>query len=434
MAEMGLTMGYPFSQVIRRRAGIVVLTIGLLSPVAAGSSSAAPRVPAPTLRTTSPVIDANFADPDILLVDGVYHAYATNSGGQNIQHQSSRNLRDWTALPDALPVLGAWVGECSFGAGGAQDHCIWAPEVSAVEGGYAMYYTARLAPAPGQPSRYQCIGAAFSPTPDGPFVPANEPLVCPVELGGAIDAATYQENGQLYLLWKSDGNCCALPATLFIQPLSDDGTTLTGPPVALLSNDPDSSEQRVVEAPTLFKRDGIYYLLYSANDFFGGNYRTMYATSSSLTGPYSKQGELMTSEMFRGLIIGPGGQDVVTGPDGQLTIVFHGWDENFTYRAMYSSPLTVAADGSLVVESAARLYEAEDGVVRNARVVRDGGASGGAKVGGLDSTDSSVTVRVYAEKSGNSILGIRFANGSTDASDRWSRPVHLPSTALAPAQ
>src|SRR6195952_5268672 len=365
----------------------------------------------------APVIDSNFADPDILLVKGVYHAYATNSGAQNIQHQISTDLVHWTARPDVAPVLGAWVGACSFDPGGATDHCIWAPEVAAVKGGYALYYTAR-----DKLAARQCIGLSVSKSPNGPFVPVgDEPLVCPdgqrgtTDLGGAIDASTYRENGRLYLLWKADGNCCNLPATIFIQPLSGDGRTLTGPPTALITND-QRFEGAVVEAPTLVKHHGTYYLFYSANDFGGGNYRTGYATATAITGPYTKsRTELMTTDLFHGSVIGPGGQDVVTDRDGSTSIVFHGWDPNYAYRAMYASKLDFSATGQPSVRAADRRYQAEDGVLSDAHVVGDDTASGQAKVGGLDNPDSSVTLRIEADESGRATLGIRYANGSRDA-------------------
>src|SRR3954453_15620234 len=201
---------------VRARMGGGALTFGVLALAATGTAVAAPPnangAPGPgAAPVIEPVIDANFADPDILLVDGVYHAYATNSGGQNVQHQTSRDLEHWTPQPDVLPQLGAWADTtCTFSPGGATDTCVWAPEVTAVDGGYALYYTARDSLAP-----RQCIGSAFFTPPDGPFVPSAEPLVCPdgargtEDLGGAIDASTYSENGRLYLLWKADGNCCA---------------------------------------------------------------------------------------------------------------------------------------------------------------------------------------------------------------------------------
>ena len=61
-----------------------------------------------------------------------------------------------------------------------------------------------------------------------------------------------------------------------------------------------------------------------------------------------------------------------------------------------------------------------DDVVRMA----DDSASGLAKVGGLDATDSSVTVQVYAEKAGPATLGIRYANGS----ERGGWPVEATDT------
>ncbi|MBB3678117.1 family 43 glycosylhydrolase [Modestobacter versicolor] len=404
--------------------GGLLLALGLLVPVSAGTAQAAPpgagsgHGPA----TIEPVIDANFPDPDVLLVDGVYHAYATNSEGQNVQHRTSRDLVHWRPQADVLPTLGDWVGECSFAPGGATDRCIWAPEVSAVPGGgYALYYTARDELAP-----RQCIGVALSASPDGPFAPVgDQPLVCPdgtrgtTDLGGAIDAATYTEDGQLYLLWKADGNCCpGLTAIIFLQSLSADGTTLTGPPQELIRRD-RPYEGNVVEAPTLVERGGVYTLIYSANDFGGGGYRTSYATSSSLTGPYTKATtELMTTDRFRGDVRGPGGQDVVPTRRGGTAIVFHGWDPTYSYRAMYLSGLEWSADGVPSVTAAGDRYQAEDGVVTHATVVADPTASGGAGVGGMDLPDSSVTLQVTADRSGPATLAIRYANGSTDATGR----------------
>jgi arabinan endo-1,5-alpha-L-arabinosidase len=399
----------------RTAAAGALLALGLLAPAFAGTAQAAPPPSAGAQQSIEPVIDANFPDPDILLVDGVYHAYATNNNGQNVQHQTSTDLVHWTPQPDAAPTLGAWTGPCTFAPGGPTDRCVWAPEVTTVEGGYALYYTARDATTP-----RQCIGVSTSTSPDGPFVPVGtEPLVCPngengtEDLGGAIDASTYRENGQLYLLWKADGNCCpGKTAIIYIQPLSADGTTLTGPPTELIRRDLPF-EGNVVEAPTLVKHDGTYYLFYSANDFGGGGYRTNYATSSSITGPYVKsRTELMTTDRFQGDVRGPGGQDVVTKPDGSTSIAFHGWDPTYSHRAMYVSDLNWSATGVPSVEAAATRYQAEDGKVTNARVVPDDTASGLAKVGGLDFADSSVSLQVFAEKAGPATLGIRFANGS----------------------
>ncbi|RMB61534.1 family 43 glycosylhydrolase [Tessaracoccus antarcticus] len=386
----------------------LALLLGISPPAAPDAHADA--TPAPPI---SPVIKENFPDPDVLQVGGTYHAYATNSDGVNVQHATSKNLRTWTERPDAMPTVGDWVGPCSVAPDGTEDFCVWAPEVTAVEGGYALYYTAH-----DRASDLQCIGLALAKRPEGPFVPVGEEaLVCPTELGGAIDAATYVENGQLYLLWKADGNCCSLPTILFIQPLSNDGATLMGPPVEMIRND-QPWEGSVVEAPTLVRVNGTYHLFYSANDYYGGNYRTGWATSNSLAGPWKKApAPFLSTDLFRGGVVGPGGQDVVVRRDGSTALVFHGWDPTFTRRAMYVRDLDFI-DGVPVVDGASRRYEAEQGRVVNARVVADDTASASAKVGGMDARDSAVTVRIHATRSGSMTLGIRYSNGSRDEAGR----------------
>lgn len=393
--------------------GVVVLIAALLASAGGGAVAAPAPVAAAVPTPATPVIDRNFADPEILLIDGVYHAYATNNDGQNVLHATSRDLVHWAARADAAPTLGDWVGDCSFTPGGATDRCVWAPQVTKVASGYTLYYTAR-----DEASQKQCIGVSRAKNPNGPFTPVGSaPLICPSEQGGAIDASTYQAGGKLWLLWKIDGNCCNLPSRVIIQPLTPDGTRLTGRPTQLITND-QPWEGAVVEAPTLVRHGGTYYLFYSANDFAGGNYRTGYATASTPTGPFTKATtELMTSDRFGGDVRGPGGQDVFETVDGGTAIVYHGWDPTYSYRAMYVSALNWTADGPRVAAASTR-YQAEDGTLTNAREVADPSASGGAKVGGMDFADSSTTVRVRAAVKGPTTLAIRYANGSTDAGGR----------------
>ncbi|MBE1878396.1 family 43 glycosylhydrolase [Myceligenerans pegani] len=412
----------------RARAAGLGCALAVTAGLVAIAPAAADRSPVPDLPVAPDaprlVVEDDFPDPDILLVDGVYHAYATNNDGEHqVQHRTSRDLRHWTPRPDAAPGIGQaagdWVGPCRTLPDGTKDYCVWAPEVTTVDGGYALYYTARHAA-----SGRQCLGLATAPTPDGPFVDAlGEPLVCPVGQGGAIDAGTVRDGDQLYLLWKSDGNCCAQPAIIYAQPLSADGTTLTGPPVELLRNDVPW-QGAVVEAPAMVEHDGRFYLYFAANDYFGGNYRTGWAVSDSVTGPFTvSDAELLTSDDFAGEIVGPGGLDVTTH-QGRPAVVFHGWDDGFTRRGMYAAGLAYGTDGVPVVGGAAVRYEAEDAVVTNASTTADPTASGLRKVGGLDLPDSSVRFTVEARRSGPHTLRVRFANGSLDAEGRAATATH----------
>ncbi|MGW0391231.1 family 43 glycosylhydrolase [Streptomyces sp. NPDC003042] len=222
---------------------------------------------------------------------GTYHAYATNGDGKYVQHATSEDLTHWsTAHADALPAVGDWADP--------DRRKVWAPEVFDNGDGFTPHYTAR-----DRAGGKQCIGVAPSSSPQGPFRPAGQgPLVCPLAQGGAIDASSYEEDGRRYLLWKNDGNCCRLSTGLHLQPVSRDGTRITGDPVTLIGQDLDW-EAGTVEAPMLVKRDGRYVLLYSAGSYDGDHYKVGYAVAATLTGPYTKAPvPLMTTDSFDGAV------------------------------------------------------------------------------------------------------------------------------------
>ena len=283
----------------------------------------------------APLIDEDFPDPDVVATDDGWRAFATGTNGLNIRTAATPDLRSWTVeRRDVLPRLPAW----------ATTGRTWAPDVSQrADGTWVMYVTAQHAA-----SGRQCIGVATSPTADGTFTPADdEPLVCPVEEGGAIDASTFtDDDGTRYLLWKTDGNCCGLDTWLEIAPLAEDGLALAGEPTRLLKQD-QPWEGDLVEAPVLVRHDDEYVLLYSANAYGGDAYAVGAARATELLGPYTKQpGPVLASH---GGLRGPGGQDVVPTEGGDVLVV-HGWDELYTYRGLHSVPLRWDADGTVSTE------------------------------------------------------------------------------------
>jgi beta-xylosidase len=294
----------------------------------AASSATASASPSGAAADGNPVLDEDFPDPDVLEVDGTYYAYATNTATANVQVATSTDLETWEPLEaDALPVLPAWVIPGKT----------WAPEVSRFGDRFVMYATTtNFEPA------LQCIAVATADSPEGPFeVVGEEMLVCPEDEGGAIDASTFtDEDGTSYLLWKNDGNCCGFDTWLYVAPLSDDGLTLAGPATRLVKQG-QPWEGNLVEAPTLVQRDGRYTLLYSANDFGGDRYAIGYATADAVTGPYTKGDEpLLSTGSSQGEYVGPGGQDVIAGPDGEDRLLFHSWYGGITYRAVNVLDLT----------------------------------------------------------------------------------------------
>lgn len=281
------------------------------------SGGEAPPSPGPN-EFINPVFDEPLADPFILPVDGTYYAYGTKGfEATDFATIRSMDLVNWEELPTALPDLPDW----STGR-------TWAPEVAAIGEGYVMYFSTNAPDIEnpfGDPS--QCIAAAVAAAPEGPFVvEADEPLVCQPELGGSIDATWFRDvDGVPYLIWKNDGNCCDIPTQFFIQELAENGLELVGQPADLGVENDAPWEGAVIEAPTMFEREGTYYLFYSGGNFGSQFYAVGYATADSVRGPFRDAPENPIVES-RGRAAGPGHQTIVTDGDGDLWLAYHAWD------------------------------------------------------------------------------------------------------------
>jgi len=290
------------------RIGVALLSLLLL----AGCEGAAepPRTEPDVKTFTNPVFMENFPDPGAVLVDGTWYAYGTNSTTQNVPILTSPDLVTWTPAGDALPEVGTW----------SERGNTWAPEVIAGDGGYLLYYTARST-ATGR----QCIGVAFSRTPDGPFVDdRDEPLICQAGEGGSIDASPYRDpGGNLYLYWKNDGNAIGQPTHLYGSRLSEDGRTLTGKTVKLLTNDAPW-EDHVIEAPQMVSHDGKLFMFYSANAFDKDVYAMGYAECDGPLGPCRKAAENPILKSTPAAA-GPGHSFLVTTPGGETWLLYHAW-------------------------------------------------------------------------------------------------------------
>ena len=275
--------------------------------------------PSPANWFANPAINTNFPDPGAVFAGGYYYAYATNGGGANVQVARSSNLANWTTYYDALPTLPTW----------AQAGRTWAPDVAVTaNGAYNLYYTAWS-----RASGRQAIGVATATNPAGPFTPAGTaPLVSQASQGGAIDPSVFTDAaGAQYLLWKNDGNAIGQDTWIYIQRLSDNGLSLIGAPTQLIKQD-QAWEGSLVEGPVLWARNGKFYLFYSANNFANGSYATGYAVSNSLLGPYAKpDAPLLTT---RSTVVGPGGPEIVVGPDGNTWMLYHSWENGSAYRSM----------------------------------------------------------------------------------------------------
>ena len=280
------------------------LLLGALVLAGCGGSSPA--------KFTNPVYRSDFPDPFVLRAGDTYWAYGTQGPEGNIQVLRSSDLVHWRRAGDALPQLPDW----------ATSGNTWAPEVLRLrDGTFVLYYVA-YATHVGR----QCVGRAVARAPQGPFRDrASGPFVCQPDEGGSIDPDPFRDSdGSLYLLWKNDGNCCGKATYLYSQRLSADASRLVGRPARLLTADQWQWEGSLIEAPTLWKEAGRYYLFFSASVYNSPDYAVGYATCAGPLGPCkaSPRNPILKTTCRAA---GPGHQAIVRAPDGREWLVYHAW-------------------------------------------------------------------------------------------------------------
>ena len=306
-----------------------------------------------------PVLKTDFADAFVLPTSSGFLGYATNAQEfkANVPMARSTNLTDWALikdgdkLHDAMPVLPPW----------ARAGFTWAPEVIATKTGFVLHFTAK-----DRKSGLQCIGAAASASPLGPFKSdAAAPLVCQTGLGGTIDSSPFRDaDGSLFLYYKNDGNNPSFrkKTDIWVQRLSDDGLNVVGEARPLVRNDA-AWEAHVIEAPTMVRHGNRYALFFSANHYGWETdqnisvYAIGYAKCAGPTGPCSDAHENPILHSYNssaaGCLSGPGHQSVFEVGQRQF-ISFHAWaatpgcSKLDAKRFLYVAPLLWDGDAAKV--------------------------------------------------------------------------------------
>jgi GH43 family beta-xylosidase len=209
------------------------------------------------------------ADPSIFVYNDKYYLYGT--GDQNgFKAYISGDLKSWK-VSEKNDGYALKKGE-AFGSSG-----FWAPQVFQHKGKFYMAYTAN-----------ENIAIAESDNPAGPFVQKEiKQLNAPVK---QIDPFVFiDDNGKKYLyhVRLDKGN------RIFVAEMQDDFSAIKPETLreclsAELPWENTTHQWPVSEGPSVIKKNGTYYLFYSANDFRNPDYAVGYATSKSPLGPWTK--------------------------------------------------------------------------------------------------------------------------------------------------
>ena len=311
----------------------------------------------PTFSNPLPV---QFGDPYVLYTGGTYYMYGTGGGAdKGFAAYSSKDLVNWKAEGQVYfhDNKNGW-SDPKAEWGGAY----WAPEVYEVKGKFYLFYSAQWKLNPTHEKENFRIGVAVADKPTGPFTDlANQPMFDPGY--PIIDANVFFDtNGKAYLYYS---RCCykhpveSEVADLARQKgwfreieeswvygveLKSDFSGVIGKPVLLLRPPVKLSDRqaqwesqsvtarevarRWTEGSVTFKKDNLYYTMYSANHFGGAHYAIGYATSASPLGPYKKAANnpvLAKNTAKGGLVTGTGHNSIAYSPDGrEMFCVYHG--------------------------------------------------------------------------------------------------------------
>tara|TARA_R110002033_G_C3896973_1_gene239660 strand:- start:10758 stop:11933 length:1176 start_codon:yes stop_codon:yes gene_type:complete len=334
-----------------------------------------------TLTYKNP-LDVKFGDPYILDDNtGTYYLYGTGGGAvDGFSAYSSTNLVDWK-----------YEKQIYFGNKG-NSWCInafWAPECYKYNGKYYLFYSANWRKNPKNELENFHIGVAVSDSPTGPFEDIkNEPLFEPGY--PIIDANVFQDSDGKYYLYYSRV-CYKHPVQtelaewaktkglfneieeswIYGVELSPDFKSVIGKPVLLLqppktlddknsewenrSVTLDSINRRWTEGSYLFKKNDLYYMMYSANHYAGENYAIGYATSKSPLGPFKKSDSnpiLEKNTLKGGKVTGTGHNSVlILNSIDKMFCIYHGrTSKTGEERVVFIDEMKILDDGSLVVK------------------------------------------------------------------------------------
>ena len=340
---------------MRKELLIIIVLVGMLA-----KASMAQMQSKPSDKMYTNPLKVEFGDPFVLFADSIYYMYGTGGGADHgFSAYSSKDLVSWK--PEGQVYFhdnkNGW-SDPKAAWGGAY----WAPEVYKVKGKFYLFYSAQWKVNPNKEEENFKVGVAVSDKPTGPFVDlAQKPVFDPGY--PIIDAnVIFDTNGKSYLYYSRAAYKHPIESEIADQAresgkykeveeswvygveLKSDFSGVIGEPVLILRppvklNDKQAAweslsvtsgevNRRWTEGSVTFKKDGIYYIMYSANHFGGEHYAVGYATSSSPLGPFKKADNnpiLQKNTDKGGVVSGTGHNSIVYSPDGkEMFCVYHG--------------------------------------------------------------------------------------------------------------
>lgn len=273
----------------------------------------------------NPVYGHSFPDPFILKFRGEYFGYSTGLArdGSVFQVIRSFDLVDWHELRGAMVRLET------------DDPFYWAPEVTYYNGKFYLYYSVGN-------ETLMHLRVAVADKPDGPFIDSGHRLTTQEF---AIDPHVFRDDdGRWFMFYATDFLTHTHIGTGTVVDRMIDPFTLAGEPrpVSRAKHDwqvydPARREKggvkwHTVEGPTVLKRKGLYFEMFSGGNWQNVSYGVSYAVTDDIDADqewHQHSDGITTLPILRtlpGEVIGPGHNSVIRGPNNrELYCVYHRW-------------------------------------------------------------------------------------------------------------
>lgn len=239
-------------------------------------------------------------DPDCMLIDGLYHLIEPQGNGRAgyFNYRTSRDLVNWSEPVRILqqpPGTQLWQGYF----------------YKDTDGKVYLYYAAVDA------ALYKTVGVAVADDFTGPFTDLGEIAA------NAIDPSLFRDDdGSLWLYYKNDQPGLK---SIWVQPMATP-STVAGPATEILRPIPKTFEDNgylTVEGPTLIKRAGQYFLLYTGGPYGAKVYAVGYAVAQHPDGPFTRgPNNPILSNSKSSNVYSPGVPDVVPDGAGKSWLVY----------------------------------------------------------------------------------------------------------------
>lgn len=234
-----------------------------------------------TKASGNPVIEGWYADPEAVIFDKQYWIFATYSAPYDEQvfmdTFSSPDLVTWTRHHRIIDTNAIkWARRA-----------MWAPAIVEKDAKYYLFFAANDIQSDKESGG---IGVAVAESPAGPYRDhLGKPLISQFHnRAQPIDQYVFKDkDGQYYIIYGGWRHCN-------VAKLTDDFTKVVPLPNGTLFK--EITPEKYVEGPTMFLKDGRYYLMWSEGGWTGPDYSVAYAIGGSPLGPFKRIGKILQQD------------------------------------------------------------------------------------------------------------------------------------------